>query len=131
MISRSATHALRAMAVLGGLPPGTYAGAAQVAARIKAPSNYLGKLLQKLAHAGLVEGRKGGRGGFRLARGAGQITLYDILDPVERISHVRQCILGKPQCSHRDPCALHKGWAPVREEQLAFLRETTLKEVMV
>jgi Rrf2 family transcriptional regulator, iron-sulfur cluster assembly transcription factor len=128
MITRSGTHALKAMAALASLPEGGYAGAAWIAGRIKAPANYLGKLLRQLSRAGLVEGRKGNGGGFRLARSMDSITLLEILDPIEHIMNARTCILGRAQCTHREPCALHKGWAVVRDEYLGFLRTTTLKE---
>jgi len=131
MISRTGIHALRAMAVLGSLPVDRYVGAAQIASRIKAPANYLGKLLQKLARAGVVVGRKGSQGGFRLARSPGDITLLEVLEPVEHVMSERGCVLGKASCVHREPCSLHKKWSAVREEYFSFLRTTTLDEVAV
>jgi Rrf2 family transcriptional regulator, iron-sulfur cluster assembly transcription factor len=128
-ISRTGSHAVRALAALAALPEGSYAGAAWIAAAIKAPSNYLGKLLRQLARAGLVTGRKGSGGGFRLARAASDVTLLDILDPVEHVLHARACFLGRTQCSHRDPCALHARWSAVRDDYLDFLKTTKLSEV--
>ena len=131
MISRTGTHALRALAVLGDLPDGSYAGAAQIAARIEAPANYLGKLLQQLARAGVVVGRKGSQGGFRLARGPKDITLLEALEPIENLMDERACILGAGKCAHREPCSVHKKWSAVRAEYFSFLRTTTLAEVAV
>jgi Rrf2 family protein len=131
MISRTGTHALKAMAVLGSLPEGTFAGARQVAARIKAPANYLGKLLRQLAHAGLVEGRKGSQGGFRLSRDVSAITLFEILEPIEHVTRHSGCILGRTKCGHTELCSLHKGWSTIRQDYLAFLRHTLLSEVAV
>jgi Rrf2 family transcriptional regulator, iron-sulfur cluster assembly transcription factor len=131
MITRTGTHALRAVVALGSLPPGVYAGAGAVAARIKAPGNYLGKLLRQLSRVGIVEGRKGSRGGFRLARPMEGISLFEILDPIEHVARVRGCFLGKSQCSSRDPCALHGKWSKVREDYLAFLKSTKLSEAAV
>ena len=131
MITRTGTHALKAMVVLGHLPPGRYAGAGAIAARIRAPGNYLGKLLRQLSRAGIVEGRKGSNGGFRLARSMTTITLFDILDPIEHVAKVKGCFLGKAQCSHRDPCALHEKWSVLRGEYLGFLRATKLSEASV
>jgi Rrf2 family protein len=129
MITRTGTHALKAMAHLGGLPAGVYEGAGEIAARIRAPKNYLGKLLRQLARAGLVEGRKGSNGGFRLARDWGNISLYDVLEPIEHVSRIKGCILGRAQCTQREHCALHEGWSRVRNEYLGFLRSTKLSEV--
>jgi len=129
LISRSATHALKALAVLGALPDGDRAGAALIARQINAPSNYLGKLLRVLARAGIVEGRKGSDGGFRLARGTGAITLFDVLDPIEHLSLARACILGNSRCGGRAPCPLHERWSLVRSHYLDFLQTTTLADM--
>jgi DNA-binding IscR family transcriptional regulator len=66
MIAKTGMHAVRAMVARARLPAGTYAWVAQ---EIGAPQNYLGKLLQTLAHEGLVQSQKGLGGGFCLARG--------------------------------------------------------------
>lgn len=129
MITRSGTHALKAMAHLASLPAGAYEGAGEIAARIKAPQNYLGKLLRQLARAGLLEGRKGSKGGFRLARSSGNISLYEVLEPIERVSRINGCVLGRAQCTRKEHCALHEGWARIRNEYLGFLRHTKLSEV--
>lgn len=129
MITRTGTHALKAMAHLGGLPVGRFAGAGEIATKIKAPKNYLGKLLRQLARAGLVEGRKGSNGGFRLARGRGDISLYDVLEPIEHVSRIKGCVLGRAQCTQREHCPLHEGWVRVRNEYLVFLRSTKLSQV--
>ena len=104
LVSRSATHALNALAVLGGLPGRECVGAARIAGRINAPSNYLGKLLRALSCAGVVEGRKGAEGGFRLSRSADAISLFEVLDPIEHLSRVNRCILGGSRCSTRGQC---------------------------
>jgi Rrf2 family protein len=129
MITRSGTHALKAMAYLAGLPAGAYEGAGAIAARIKAPQNYLGKLLRQLARAGLLEGRKGSNGGFRLSRDRGSISLYEMLEPIEHLSRIKGCVLGRAQCTQREHCALHEGWARIRNEYLRFLHDTKLSEV--
>jgi Rrf2 family protein len=129
MISKSGTQALQAMAVLGALEPGEYLGAAEIASRIHAASNYLSKLLQQLARAGILEGRKGGKGGFRLARRAETITLFEVLEPIDRVSRICSCMLGQAQCSHREPCKLHLGWSKVRDQYLGFLKTTSLAAV--
>ena len=128
MITRTGTHALKAMAYLASVPAGAYEGAVEIAAHIKAPKNYLGKLLRQLARAGLLEGRKGSKGGFRLARDRRKISLFEVLEPIEHVSRIKGCVLGRTQCTQRDHCALHEGWAKIRNEYLDFLHTTSLSE---
>jgi Rrf2 family iron-sulfur cluster assembly transcriptional regulator len=129
MITRSGTHALKALAFLGSHSEGAYVGAGAIAAKIRAPRNYLGKLLRQLSRAGLVQGRKGSNGGFRLVRDMGSISLFEVLEPIEHVSRIKGCVLGRAQCTQREHCALHEGWARVRSEYLGFLRGTRLSEV--
>jgi Rrf2 family protein len=115
---------------LAKLPDGAYAGAARIAQEIGAPQNYLGKLLKALAEEGLVKSQKGLGGGFRLARRPQDISLFDVVDPIEHISRWSGCILGRPECSEAEPCAIHSSWKAVRDSYLRMLRGTTIAELV-
>jgi Rrf2 family protein len=130
MLSKTGLHAVRAAVALARLPAGSYVGAAHVAREIGAPQNYLGKLLKSLAEEGLLESQKGLGGGFRLARAARNISLFDVVDPIEHISRWSGCILGRPECSEANPCAIHNRWKAVRDAYLRMLRRTTLAELV-
>jgi Rrf2 family protein len=118
------------MVALARLPEGAYAGAASIATDIGAPQNYLGKLLRNLADQGLLESQKGLGGGFRLARDARKITLFDVVEPIEHISRWSGCILGMSACSDSMPCALHERWKAVRNSYIRMLQGTTLAELV-
>src|SRR5262249_36459396 len=107
-----------------------YAGAAKVAQEIGAPQNYLAKLLQTLAHEGLLQSQKGRDGGFRLARDSRRISLLDVVEPIEQIGRWSGCIVGRPECSDADPCPIHYRWKSVREAYLKLLQRTTLADLV-
>lgn len=130
MITKTSVHALLAMVELAELPPDTYQGASDIARRIGAPANYLGKLLQSLVIEGLVESRKGFGGGFRLAKPATQITLFDVVEPLEQVSRWNGCFLGRGTCSTANPCPVHLRWEVLRNGYLQFLKETTISELV-
>lgn len=115
--------------VLAELQEGKYLGAGAIAERIGAPSNYLGKLLQRYAEQGLVVSQKGLGGGFRLGRSPMEITLFDILDPVEDLSPWNGCVLGKATCSDEEPCKLHNRWKRVKEQYIDLLMNTRLVDL--
>ncbi len=127
MISRTGSHTLKALAVLGGLADDRFIGAADLARRVHAPGNYLAKLLHQLSRAGVVEGRKGANGGFRLSRSASSIRLYDVLDPIEHLTTMNRCLLGKPRCTGQ--CPVHDRWSRTRDTYLDFLKTTTLADL--
>lgn len=129
MMTKSAVHALSAAAVLAELPHGAYAGAGDVAQRIGAPRNYLGKLMKMLAEHGVLESQKGKGGGFRLARDAWSISLFDVMEPIEHVSRWSGCFLGRNRCSEEAPCAVHTDWGRIRDAYLHFLRQTTVADL--
>ena len=128
MLSRSGIHAVRALVKLAN-EPAKYCGAQSIAAATGAPRNYLGKLLQQLSRRGIVESQKGLGGGFRLARDPSEITLHDIVEPLEDLSRLSQCILAHDACDTDNPCAIHSRWAFVRESYIDMLNRTTLADL--
>ena len=130
MIRQSGRYALRALTHLAGLQEGAYAGAREVARMVDAPGNYLGKILQTLASAGLLVSRKGRGGGYRLARDPRHLYLLEILDPVEDVSRLETCFLGGGRCDEQNACAVHERWGRLQQEYLTLLREVTLAELM-
>jgi Rrf2 family protein len=129
MLSKSGIHAVRALIHLSHLPDGTYEGAVSIAERIDAPKNYLGKILQQLSRDGILVSQKGLGGGFRLARPASEISLLDIIEPIDQINRWNGCILGRSICSEDDPCAVHNRWKIVKESYLGLLKETTIADL--
>lgn len=130
MITKTGIHAVRALAALALLPDGSRLGSALLAEKIGAPPNYLGKLLQTLARHGIVESQKGSGGGFRLAREPHRIRLLDVLESIEQApSRWDDCFLGQATCSPDDPCAVHDRWAPLRDDYIALLSDTTIADL--
>jgi len=130
MLSRTGIYTCRALVVLASLPEGQYLGAAEIAQKIGAPKNYLGKLLKVLTDQGLLQSQKGKGGGVRLARPAPQISLWEAMEPFEKVSRWEGCFLGHPLCSDSTGCPVHPRWKKVRDAYLEFLKETTIAELL-
>jgi Rrf2 family protein len=84
LLSRAAEVALKALPHFdprGPEAPGHETRALALACGEPAP--FLGKVLQKLARAGLLRSKRGRTGGFVLGRPASEITLADVLLAVE------------------------------------------------
>ena len=106
-----AVHVLLTFDWLGDDEP---VSTAQLAACFGLPPAYLNKQLQALVRAGLLESLPGARGGFRLARSPGKITLMDVVAALEgpdeafRCTEIRQRGMGAglPQSAFAEPCAV-------------------------
>lgn len=120
LLSRAAEAALKALPHLD--PRGPDAPGREVRALAFAcgePAPFLGKVLQKLARAGLLRSRRGRSGGFVLGRPASEVTLADIVLAVEGADDLAK-VFGVPD-GPAGPFLV-----PARDEIAERLRATTL-----
>ncbi|MBK9088609.1 MAG: Rrf2 family transcriptional regulator [Holophagales bacterium] len=120
LLSRAAEVALKALPHFdprGPEAPGREARVLSLACGEPAP--FLGKVLQKLARAGLLRSKRGRTGGFVLGRPASEISLADIVLAVEGADDLNK-VLGLPE----GPVEVLLG--PARDELAARFRDTTL-----
>jgi Rrf2 family protein len=93
LFSQTTEYALRAMSWLA-LSPDALVPTAQLADKTKVPAHYLAKVLQQLAAADLIKGRRGVRGGYKLTRPASQINLLEVVRSVAEVKRITTCPLG-------------------------------------
>jgi FeS assembly SUF system regulator len=104
--------------------------ARELSDEVRLPLPTVSKLLRKLAAARILSSRRGVRGGYRLARGAEDISLADILLAIEGPMAVTDCTAddGK-RCEHEDGCSARSTWGQVNQRILNSLREVKLAEM--
>ena len=78
-ITTRTRYAIRALYDLAFHRLGQAAGAKEIAERQKVPLRFLEQILQDLRKAGIVEARRGPRGGYALARPPAKISLAEVL----------------------------------------------------
>lgn len=106
MYSQTAEYALRAMACMA-IRPTTLVATTILAEQTKVPANYMAKVLQQLASAKLITGRRGVGGGYKLARPAKDITLLQVINSVNPVSRIKSCPLGLSNHG-QNLCPLHR-----------------------
>lgn len=94
------------------------------------PRAYLAKVLNSLARRGLVNAKRGCRGGVTLARKPVEIRLLDVVEAVEDSHWISDCLLNLPQCGDKPECPTSKFWKGVRREITDELHLTTLADVI-
>lgn len=127
MLSQTVEYALRAMASLA-YHPDELVPTPQLAEMTKVPSNYLAKVLQTLAGADLIEGRRGVGGGYRLARPAADIRLLDVINAVNPVERITGCPLKLSNHTHL--CPLHHRIDQAAAAVIEVFGSTTLADVV-
>jgi Rrf2 family protein len=128
-LTQTSSYAILAASCLNG-PDGAFILAREIAACTGAPQPYLSKIFGSLSRAGLVEGRKGVHGGFRLRRPPRETSVSQVVEAVEGEGWDAQCLMGLEGCSNERACPLHEEWKRLREQIVERMGRTSLAEVV-
>jgi Rrf2 family protein len=108
----------------------------QVAKEEGLSAAYVGKLLNRLGKAGIVQGHRGRRGGYVLAKDAAAISLYEVFqalaDPLSRFEDCQSYPGALQECIHivHNPCSILPVWRRLDLLVKRTLSSVTLQEVL-
>jgi Rrf2 family iron-sulfur cluster assembly transcriptional regulator len=127
---RYAVMAMADLALHGGAE--RTAPLAEIASRQGISQSYLEQLFARLRRAGLVSGVRGPGGGYRLARGPGEIAVADIIAAVNEPIKATRCKEGSGKsCTGREGrCIAHRLWEEMGDRIQAFLASVSLADVL-
>ncbi len=91
-----------------------------IARQMDIPDQFLGKIAQQLARAGLIEIIQGARGGYRLRMPASKITLLRVVEAVIGEIFLNDCLMNSGICLRSKSCSVNKVWEKARNQ----LRDT-------
>lgn len=123
-----------ACTLLAALPPGVGLPAAALAEFHYLAPAYMAKHMQALARAGVVESVRGAGGGYRLARPASDISVWDVIEAIEgdeppfRCSEIRQ----QGPCAGSDfrkPCEITSVFRKAEAAWRAELKSVSLADI--
>ena len=128
-ISAKVDYAVRAMC--GVAAAGDHPVTAEALAVAQGlPPKFLESILNDLRRAGLLRSQRGADGGYRLARPAKQITVADIIRPLDGpLAEVRGL---RPEAASYDGAAaqLQDVWVAVRSSLRSVLEVVTLADIV-
>jgi len=91
--------------------------------------SYLEQLVGALRRAGLVVSARGAQGGYSLARGPDEITVEQVLQALEEITSLVDCVSLEPSCDNVCSCSTRPLWLKIQSGINAVLRSTTIKDL--
>ena len=122
-VTTRSRYAICALYDLAFHRPGQAAQAKEIAARQHIPLRFLERILQDLRKAGIVDARRGPRGGYALAKAPADVSLARVLDAVRG---PLEEMFGFDQARNDDiPAAV---WSDVRASLVDVLERATLQD---
>jgi len=89
---------------------------------------FLEQVAQPLRRAGIIVGRRGAGGGYRLAAAPEDLTVADVLVAIEGPLAVIDCLTDKNSCALAVSCANRDVWMKIRSQVLSTLKKLTISE---
>ena len=136
MFSTKAEYGVRVMAHLARVNGNDPVSLASIADSEGLPLAYLEHLVARLRRAGLVDSRRGARGGYSLGRPAEDITMAEVVRALEGEIAPIECISADPDgalvCAREadhEPCATKLLWTRVQGSIVRTLNDMTLAEL--
>src|SRR5271166_3833123 len=138
MFSTKAEYGVRVMVELARRTGDDPVPLAEIAAHDGLPLAYLEHLVARLRKAGLVDSRRGSRGGYMLARPPAEIKMAEVVEALEGSIAPIECISQAPDgsivCAREadlaHSCPTKLLWTRVRFAIVRTLQETTLAELI-
>ncbi len=94
------------------------------------PTQFLSKIAQQLAHAGLIEIVQGSKGGLRLVVSPDKISLLDVVEAVIGEIFLNDCLLKSTSCDRSNACAAHLVWQKARNQLRTTLQDATFAKLL-
>jgi FeS assembly SUF system regulator len=85
----------------------------ELAAASKVPLPTVSKILKELSRAGVVISHRGRRGGYALAKPAGQISVAAVIEALEGPVALTECSVTDGGCSLEADCLAKSHWGPI------------------
>ncbi len=128
-LTRAGEYAVRCVLYLARYGNGSIAKRKDIARAMEIPEQFLGKVAQVLARAGIVDIHQGVGGGFRLTRPPEQINLLEVVEAVEGPIVLNQCLLHPDSCSRVPSCSVHRVWHTAVERVRRTLEEANFADL--
>ena len=130
ILSKACEYGVRAMLYLASATHGTYVASRAISDDLGLPYSFFAKVVQTLAHAGLLSSQRGPSGGVALAKDPSEITLAEVVTAIDGGALFTECVLGLPGCGQQKPCPLHAQWAITRDRIHELFHTATIASLM-
>lgn len=108
-LPQSSRYAVSASLYLASMPAGEYHMVGEISRKMDLSPSYLSKILQRLSKIGVLDSRRGAKGGYRLHRPASEVSLSEIVAASQRTEkEPMPCMIEARDCDATKPCAMHQ-----------------------
>jgi Rrf2 family iron-sulfur cluster assembly transcriptional regulator len=115
-LTRAGEYGIRCVLYMATKGQGKIVNRREIALEMDIPDQFLSKIAQQLARAGIIEIQQGPKGGLRLLKSPVNISLLEVIEAVIGEIFLNDCILNPNVCGRSDTCKVHSVWEKARNQ---------------
>lgn len=104
--------------------------ARELAEAYEIPGGLLAKVLQRLAQEGFVASQHGKKGGYTLARPAGEITVAEVVQAIDGPFSLTQCTTEQGMCVQFETCNVKSPLQRLHDSVAAMFATLTIAQMV-
>lgn len=128
MIMMTMLASAKSRSLASAMTKGEFLSLREIADCMHLSQGFLEEIAMALKKAGLISGRKGPGGGYRLAKPAAKITAEQILVALEGPVMFVDCASG--HCPVASACSSKSLWGFLQKDVVKSLHQTTLADIL-
>ncbi len=130
-ISTKGRYALRMIVELASNPDETFVSLKDIAERQNISKKYLEQIVPMLNSSGILRTTRGNKGGYMLAKSAGELTVGDILRATEGTLAPVACLEFEPNtCQRVNECSTLFVWEGLYKAVADYLDSITVQDII-
>jgi Rrf2 family protein len=131
-LSKKVEYAIIAVKAICDVSNGDVISAKEISDNKNLSFELLAKVLQKLVKAEIIESSQGKKGGYRLNQAANSISVFMIINAIEKNVSLTNCLSKIPQntaCCHEDNCCIKDPIAKIQTEIESYFKNTSIDQL--
>ncbi len=102
----------------------------EIAQKLSVPRHFLGKIMQGVVKAGLLQSTKGPYGGFSMNETTLTTPLIKLVEITDGLDQFNICVLQLRNCNAVNPCPLHQEMEGIKTKLLLMFNQTTIVDLL-
>jgi Rrf2 family protein len=122
-LTRAGEYAVRCVLYLSKKGKGVLLSKKEIASKTDTPPQFLAKIAQQLAKAGIIEILQGAGGGYRLLVEPENTSLLEVIEAIIGQISLNDCVSRPESCPSSKVCTVHQVWNKANMQLRNTLRE--------
>jgi Rrf2 family protein len=129
-LTRAGEYAVRCVLCLVKQGRNQLVSKKEISRQYDIPDQFLAKIAQKLAKAGIIEIRQGPQGGYLLIRNPEDISLLEVVETIIGEISLNECMTNSDFCRASGDCAVNRVWIKACKQLRETLSEVNFKTLL-